>query len=114
MDLQAFYQMIDGDYQDTLKRLYSNDLILRFVWKFQDDPSFALLRDSIAAGDWGTAFRGAHTLKGVAQNLGFARLYRSSAALTEQLRGGQPLREKRLWEDVKKDYAQVIAAIASL
>lgn len=53
MDLQAFYQIIDGDYQDTLKRLYSNDLILRFVWKFQDDPSFALLRDSIAASDWG-------------------------------------------------------------
>ena len=37
-------------------------------------------------GNYEDAFRGAHTLKGVCQNLSFDRLYEASNELTELLR----------------------------
>lgn len=38
------------------------------------------------SGNAPEAFRGAHTLKGVAQNLGFGPLYKAAAEVTESLR----------------------------
>lgn len=40
-------------------------------------------------GDYESAFRAAHTLKGVALNLGLGRLAKSSSELTEALRAGR-------------------------
>ena len=60
------------------------------------------------------AFRTAHTLKGVAQNLGFQRLYLSSAALTEALRGPKPLTDPALREAVAMDQAALLTAIQEL
>ena len=40
---------------------------------------YAALKDAMAAGNAPEAFRGAHTLKGVAQNLGFGPLYKAAA-----------------------------------
>ena len=40
-------------------------------------------------GDAETAFRAAHTLKGLCLNLGFESLYKVDAALTEELRAGK-------------------------
>lgn len=84
MTLKEFYAQIGGNYEDTLHRLPSEALVHRFVLKYPADPSVAQLRDSVSAADWETAFRAAHTLKGVAQNLGFDSLYRAAADLTEQ------------------------------
>ena len=41
-----------------------------------------MIADGIEAKDAETAFRGAHTLKGVCLNLGFQKLYEVSAELT--------------------------------
>ena len=60
------------------------------------------------------AFRAAHTLKGVAQNLGFQKLYLSSAALTEALRGPKPLTDPALREAVALDQAALLRAIQEL
>ena len=56
----------------------------------------------------------AHTLKGVAQNLGFQRLYLSSTALTEALRGPKPLTDPALREAVAMDQAALLTAIQEL
>ncbi len=52
---------IDGSYEDTLHRLTSEALVHRFVLKYPADPSFAQLREAVAAADWESAFRAAHT-----------------------------------------------------
>lgn len=78
------------------------------------DPSVAQLRDSVSAADWETAFRAAHTLKGVAQNLGFDSLYRAAADLTEHLRGGKPLTEQPLMDAVLIEHERVMTAIEAL
>lgn len=85
MNLEEFYAQIGGDYADTLQRLCNENMVKKFVKKYQDDPTCADLHNAVLQQDWEAAFRGAHTLKGVAQNLGFERLYQVSAVLTEGL-----------------------------
>ena len=114
MTLKEVYAQIGGNYEDTLHRLPSEALVHRFVLKYPADPSVAQLRDSVSAADWETAFRAAHTLKGVAQNLGFDSLYRAAADLTEHLRGGKPLTEQPLMDAVLIEHERVMTAIEAL
>lgn len=88
MTVENFYEYIRGDYVGTKARLMTDERILRFVNKFPADGSYRLLLDSIASSNVEEAFRAAHTIKGVAQNLGFTALYLSSQQVTEILRGG--------------------------
>ena len=87
MTLQEFYDRIGGDYKATISRLPSEALIKKFVLKYPGDPSFNQLKDALAAQDWELAFRASHTLKGVAQNLGMDRLYKTAATLCDAVRG---------------------------
>ena len=83
MTLEECYTAMGANYQDVLKRFYKSDMIRRFVKMFLQDDSFRLLTDAMAKQDVKEAFRDAHTLKGVCQNLGFDALYVPSSALTE-------------------------------
>lgn len=114
MTLQEFYAQIDGNYADTVCRLCNDSLVLRFVKKYPANPSFDELRDAIAKSDWETAFRAVHTLKGVAQNLGFDRLYAVSVPLTEAMRGPKPLTDPALFTAVETVHNETVAAIAKL
>ena len=86
MTIQECYTALEGDYQEVLGRLYSDALVQRFVGKFLSDQSFQLLEDALKAESYDEAFRAAHTLKGVTQNLSFTKLYQSSHEITEALR----------------------------
>lgn len=114
MTLEQFYAQVGGDYADTRARLQSDALIKRFLLKYPQDKSAAQLAGAAAAADWPTAFRAAHTLKGVAQNLGLGRLYSAAAPLTELLRTGQPLTQPEALEAVMAAHEQVLAAVAEL
>ena len=74
MTIQECYAALEGDYQEVLGRLYSEALVTKFVGKFLADQSYQLLESSLKAGDYDEAFRAAHTLKGVTQNLSFTKL----------------------------------------
>lgn len=82
--------------------------------KVPGDTSWGSLESAIHSQDWEAAFRAAHTLKGVAQNLGFQKLYLSSTALTEALRGPKPLTDPALREAVALDQAALLTAIQEL
>ena len=56
----------------------------------------------------------AHTLKGVAQNLGFTPLYETAAAITEVLRTGNLPDGESMMNAVTKEYERTIAAIVQL
>ena len=60
------------------------------------------------------AFRAAHTLKGVAQNLGFTPLYEATATLTEVLRAGNLPEDDNMMNAVAKEYERTVAAIEQL
>lgn len=90
MTLKDCYMQMGADYEETVQRLRSESLIQRIILKFPQDPSYQELCQALADGNIEVAFRAAHTLKGVCQNLGFKNLYEPSAELTERLR---PLQE---------------------
>ena len=114
MTLQEFYTRIGGNYDDTLRRIPSEAIVRKFVLKYPNDPSFGQLKDALAAQDWETAFRASHTLKGVAQNLGMDRLYKTAATLCDAVRGPKPLEDASLWPPVVAAHEEVLAAIREL
>ena len=107
MTVKEFYQEIGGNYEEILSRLMSEKLILKFVGKFLNDPSYEGLCQALEKEDYEEGFRQAHTLKGICLNLGFGNLARSSSELTEKLRHGETDGVTELLEKVKVDYKQV-------
>ena len=61
-----------------------------------------------------TAFRAAHTLKGVAANLGLERLRALASDMTECLRRGELSGAQALLAETEAAYRQVLAALEEL
>lgn len=115
MNLKEFYVKIGGSYDAVLSRLGSEDMIRRFVLKFASDPTFENLTRGFSEGNPETAFRAAHTLKGVCSNLGFDRLCTAASELTEDLRPRSFTdRSESLLAAVRAEYDALIAAIGGL
>ena len=114
MTLQEFYDAIGGDYKGVMSRLMKEERVVKYVRKFLNDASFETLNAQLDEGDYEEAFRAAHTIKGVASNLGFSRLLDSSHQLTEELRGGSAPASTDNLERVRADYKQTIEAIQAL
>ena len=87
MTVKECYEQMGADYEGVLGRLRSEALIKKFAKKFLDDGSYASLKKGLEEQNGEEAFRAAHTLKGVCQNLGFDNLYEVSFDITEKLRG---------------------------
>lgn len=111
MTIQECYAALGGDYEEVLGRLYSEALVKKFVGKFLADQSFSSLESTLKAKNYEEAFRAAHTLKGVSQNLSFTKLYQSSHEITEALRTKNYDQAHQLLATVAADYAQTAAAI---
>ena len=115
MNLKECYEALGGDYDGVMGRLRTERMITKFVLKFLDDKSCETLLDAVARKDAEEAFRAAHTIKGICQNLGFDRLYGPSNELAECLRGGAWKDEAiALAEQVKADYDVTAGAIRQL
>lgn len=115
MDLKTCYEQLGGDYQAVMGRLRQEERVAKFLRLFQADESFSLLTRSLEAQDWPEAFRAAHSMKGVALNLGLSALAATSSELTEALRAGAPTQDPGpLYQAVKADYDKTLAAIATL
>ena len=116
MTVRECYEAMGADYEDVLGRLRKDERIQKFVLKLLNDKSYELLMNSMEAGDMTEAFRAAHTLKGVCQNLSITALYHSSAELADRLRDGQEYGEDvaPLLERVKKDYTLAMDCIRHL
>ncbi len=72
MTLTRFYESLGGSLPAVLARIPSEAMVRKFARMYAGDTSCDELVRAVEAKDWQTAFRAAHTLKGVAQNLGFA------------------------------------------
>ena len=98
MTLKECYEALGGNYEEVIGRLRSERLVQKFTLKFLDDKSLELLRESLQAENYEEAFRAAHTIKGICQNLSFDRLLASDKA-------------DSLVEQVFADYEQTVSVI---
>lgn len=116
MTVKECYEIMGADYAGVESRLRTEERIKKFLLKVLNDKSYDLLCNSMEQNNMEEAFRAAHTLKGISQNLSLTTLYESSNALSEQLRGNQQYDEqtKELFEQVKKDYAHITETIQNL
>ena len=116
MPVKEWYEAMGGDYDDGWGRLRTYERVQKILLKTLDDKSYALLTDSVEAGNMSEAFRAAHTIKGVCQNLSITPLYKSASELAELLRNADAYSEdmESMIEEVKKDYTHMIECIRQL
>lgn len=113
MTLKECYNAIGGDYESVVARLMTESLVQKFMLKFLDDASYDTLLSSLESGNYEEAFRAAHTIKGICQNLGFTKLFDAVEPLTEALRGGSAPADKSLVDRFCEDYSQTVSVIRS-
>ena len=114
MTIQECYAQMGADYNEVFRRLYNEAMIRKFVLLFPKDDSFHNLEAALKEQNVKEAFRAAHTLKGVCQNLGFSNLYAPAVTLTETLRAGQLEGTAKQFAEVEKQYRITMAAIQAL
>lgn len=115
MTAKECYEMMGADYEDALGRLMNDKLVKRFLYKFADARDMEELKNSLEAGDYATAFRMAHNLKGVCANLSIRKLGASSSELCEELRDGKYTdKVEPMMAVVQADYDATVAAIRQL
>lgn len=116
MTAKECYEKIGGNYEEVLGRLMNEERIRRFAGMFLSDESFAGLRSAMEAKDYDQAFRMAHTLKGVSQNLSLAALYEAVNEITEALRETHRDVElaEHLYPSVQEQYERTCNGIREL
>lgn len=115
MNLKQFYQGRDEDYPVILGRFMGNEnLLAKFVRNFPDDPTYKLLCSAMEARDWEQVEMSAHTLKGVAANLSFTKLFQASADLVNTIRSKELDKVEGLFQEVKRAYEEVVQDISGL
>lgn len=115
ISLKEFYISVGGNVDEVVSRLNgSEDMTKRFLKKFLNDESFSLLESSLKSNDVITAFRGAHSLKGVASTLGLQNLYSIDFVITESLRAGKLEEAKNIFPKLAEEYKNVCNKINEL
>ena len=113
MTVKECYEII-GDYNDAMDRLMKEDLIVRFLKKFETDKSYTELVAAYEADDIEGIFSASHTLKGVAANLSLTRLYSIASEITELYRDRQEHDMGNRMEILEKEYVLVMETINHL
>lgn len=88
MTLIEFYKKTEADHNEVIRRLVNEKMVIKYLKKFLSDEHYAKLKHAVSENDIETAYRCAHTLKGLCLTLGFGRLGVPVAAFTEELRSG--------------------------
>lgn len=116
MTVKECYDAMGANYEEIIGRLRTEERVKKFVMKILSDKSYDLLINSMEERNMEEAFRAAHTIKGVCQNLSLTRLYQSASELSDMLRGCQEYEEQMgpALEKVKEDYAYMVEQIQKL
>ena len=117
MTVKEFYDTIGADYQNVLSRLMKDTLVIKFLNKYKDDASYDKLEKCIKDKNYEEAFSAAHTLKGLALNLGLSNLGNAASELTEYLRSGGPkdaAKADKMMDTVRKYQKEVLQNLSKL
>lgn len=111
MTIEEFYLEIGENFAVALSVMMDAKRVERFVRMFKDEPTYANLMAAFETNDIESAFRAAHTLKGLGSSLGFSKLSKAASDLTEYLRPKADMNCPPLLDNVKKEYSAIIAVL---
>lgn len=116
MTTKECYDQIGGNYDEAMSRLMKDERVAKFVIMFLRDPSYEGLVREMTNENYDEAFRMAHTLKGVCQNLALSALYEPAHEITELLRENRRDIEKAkaTLPMVTAQYERTVAGIREL
>jgi len=119
-NFKAALEEMGMDVDNTVKRFMGNEaLYLKFLNKFQADQSVANIQQYIADQNAEETFKSAHTLKGVAANLGLDPIARYASDIVELVRGKTQFSEVNteklgvLNEELKTAYEALIRLLTA-
>lgn len=103
------------DVSGALERLKGKDeLFLRLLKKFLDDPNFEKLETAIGSGKYEEAAAAAHTLKGTCGNLSMTELFRLFTLQLEAFRAGDVKKAVEFMPEITARYHRMVEAIRSM
>ncbi|MDO4842924.1 MAG: Hpt domain-containing protein [Phoenicibacter congonensis] len=112
MNLKRFYDDLGQDYQTVLERVMGKeDFLDMMLHKFTADSTINRLEEAVGRHEAPEIFNQAHTMKGVAENLGLKPLYDKVSVLVEITRGGSVRGVDEAFAQVKQTYAEIIKAL---
>lgn len=115
MELRKIYEQINGNYDSVFSRLQSDERIKKYLIKFVDSQLDQAIRNALKQCDDETAFREAHSLKGICANLNLDALGKTAGELAEALRGKKPDGDiMPLVKAMQADYDRTIDALQGL
>lgn len=109
--IQQFYEKIGGDYEKAISRMSNDERVKKYLTFFLADESYSQLKKALEDNQVEEAFRAAHTLKGVCQNMAFAVLGKIVEEITEELRAKNMDKAQEIFPEVEKQYRKVIDEI---
>lgn len=115
MNIRELYENLQESPDVVILRFCGNAKLLeRFVKRFPEDPTYQLLEESIKLKNYEEVERMAHTLKGVAMNLGFSVLGDASAELVTAIRRLETDSCERHLGKIRQEYEKVLDLISKL
>ena len=114
MTIKQCYQAMGADFEEISQRIPSEAMIRKFAVKFPEDKSFAELMKALEQGDVETAFRAAHTIKGLCLTLGFSHLTAPASELTELLRAGRLDGSEALYGQLAQAYNRTVELLRAV
>lgn len=108
MTVEEFYNGIGGNYEDVIYRLKNEKIVLKYLSKLLADGTFEELVGAMEKNDYETAFRSAHTLKGLCLNFSLTTAVSAFSVLTENLRA------KRSEEEIVAAYENAVKIYKSI
>lgn len=112
MDIQKLSEKTGCDLSAALKRMGGMEaLYMRLLGKFLEDKSFEGLSEAVRDKEYENIEKTAHTLKGVAANMGFDTLKDSADAIVQAVRAGRTEAVVELYETCREQYEKIFGAV---
>ena len=108
-NFKSVFEAYGGDYDVTMSRFMGKEtLYMKILGMMFQDENLKKLGTAIEENDLDAAFEAAHTLKGVAGNLGLTPFYDSVCRIVEPIRNREEREDyARMYQEIQDEFSRV-------
>ena len=108
-NFKSVFEAYGGDYDVTMSRFMGKEtLYMKILGMMFQDENLKKLGTAIEENDLDAAFEAAHTLKGVAGNLGLTPFYDSVCRIVQPIRNQEEREDyARMYQEIQDEFSRV-------